>query len=401
MSSFLSEKNAERLAETLCRMRGAALKIGQIISIQDESMISPQVQKILSRVRQAADVMPKKQLLQQLEMQLGPGYMGRLLTSFDADAPIAAASIGQVHRAVALADQTPVAMKIQYPGVAASVESDLTNLRRILSVANILPKGLYMDTVITEARKELLQECDYRRELENTLRFRELLKGDDVFVIPRPIPELCTQQIFTNELVQGAVSIEEVAKMDQQTRNHVAFSLLRLCLRELFEFRFMQTDPNWGNFLYLPSTRQLVLLDFGACREYPVRFVDEYLRVVYHSAQRNETGVIESSKKLGFLTGDETLEMNRAHAQAVMIIGEPFAEEEGSAFDFRGKNMTRRINELVPIMLEGRLTAPPIESYSLHRKLSGAFLTCFKLGAVIPCRGVFMDTYRKYIFHTL
>ncbi|KAF0852515.1 mitochondrial ubiquinone biosynthesis Coq8 [Andalucia godoyi] len=391
-SNFLSEKNAERLAATLCRMRGAALKLGQIISIQDDALIPPQIQKVLDRVRQQADIMPKKQLFFQLEKELGSKWREKF-ESFDED-PIAAASIGQVHRARTIGGMD-VAVKVQYPGVAESIDSDLNNLKRIISVANILPKGMFVDSAIQVARKELHEECDYRIEAQSSKRMKQMLAADGDFYVPTVVDELSTRRVFTSEFVEG-FSVDRVAELDQDVRNRVAARLLRLCLRELFEFRFMQTDPNWGNFFYDPRSDRMNLIDFGACREYPKAFVDEYLKVVHSAAEKDFDAVLKSSRKLGFLTGDESDAMNRAHVEAVMIVGEPFSHP--GIYDFKRHQATKRINKLVPTMLEGRLTPPPIESYSLHRKLSGAFLTCFRLNASIPCRDIFMETYTKYQF---
>ena len=121
-SSFLSESNAERLAEALCRMRGAALKLGQMLSIQDETIMPPQFQAALERVRAGADVMPRRQLEKMLVSELGPDWRDRV-AEFD-DQPLAAASIGQVHGA-RMHDGRRVVMKVQYPGVAKSIESDV------------------------------------------------------------------------------------------------------------------------------------------------------------------------------------------------------------------------------------------------------------------------------------
>ena len=155
---YISDENAERLAESLCRMRGAALKLGQILSLQDESSLPPSLTKALDRVRQAADYMPKRQLEAQLISQLGEDWRSKLL-EFD-EVPIAAASIGQVHRAKLL-DGTEVAMKIQYPGVADSIDSDLTNLKRLVQITNLLPPGLFVDKIIEVASVELKEECMY------------------------------------------------------------------------------------------------------------------------------------------------------------------------------------------------------------------------------------------------
>jgi aarF domain-containing kinase len=142
----ISEANAERLAEALCRMRGAALKLGQMLSLQDDGVLPPALAKALERVKQAADYMPKKQLETQLINQLGINWRLKF-KEFD-NIPIAAASIGQVHKAI-LHDGTEVAMKIQYPGVAESIESDLINLKRLVTMTNILPPGLFIDQIIT------------------------------------------------------------------------------------------------------------------------------------------------------------------------------------------------------------------------------------------------------------
>lgn len=152
----ISDQNAERLAESLCRMRGAALKLGQMLSLQDESALPPSLSKALERVKQAADYMPKRQLEAQLENQLGADWRSKLL-EFDV-IPIAAASIGQVHRAKLL-DGTEVAMKIQYPGVADSIDSDLMNLKRLVQMTNLLPPGLFVDRIIEVASVELKAEC--------------------------------------------------------------------------------------------------------------------------------------------------------------------------------------------------------------------------------------------------
>ncbi|XP_076028708.1 atypical kinase COQ8A, mitochondrial-like isoform X2 [Oratosquilla oratoria] len=137
-SPFLTEANAKRIVDTLCRVRGAALKLGQMLSIQDNALINPQLQKIFERARQSADFMPAWQLENALVKEFGPDWRTRV-SSFD-DHPFAAASIGQVHLAT-LEDGRQVAMKIQYPGVADGIESDINNLISTLRVANILPEG--------------------------------------------------------------------------------------------------------------------------------------------------------------------------------------------------------------------------------------------------------------------
>ncbi|XP_022757698.1 protein ABC transporter 1, mitochondrial isoform X1 [Durio zibethinus] len=392
VSPFLSEKNAERLALALCRMRGAALKLGQMLSIQDESLVPAPILAALDIVRQGADVMPRSQLNQVLDAELGPGWSSKL-TSFDYE-PLAAASIGQVHRAVTK-DGMDVAMKIQYPGVADSIESDIENVKLLLDYTNLIPKGLYLNRAMKVAKEELSRECDYQLEASNQKRFCDLLSSREGFYVPFVVDDISSRRVLTTELVSG-VPIDKVALLNQGTRNYVGRKLLQLTLMELFVFRFMQTDPNWSNFLYNEATKTINLIDFGAARDYPKRFVDDYLRMVMACANNDRGAVIEMSQRLGFLTGMESEVMLEAHVQAGFVVGLPFSKPGG--YDFRSTNITQSISNLGATMLRHRLTPPPDEVYSLHRKLSGAFLACIKLGAVVPCRELLLEVYEHYHF---
>ncbi|CAI2725995.1 unnamed protein product [Schistosoma spindalis] len=389
---FLAEANLEKIVDTLCRMRGAALKLGQMLSIQDESFVSPQVQKIFERVRQAADFMPAKQMRKVLTSELGENWT-EYVSDFE-EKPFAAASIGQVHRAT-LKDGRIVAIKIQYPGIADSIDADINNLTSLLNRFNIFPRGLFADKAIEVARKELRAECDYLLEAVYGKRFTQLLEGDPVYQVPQVIDELTTSRVLTTEYMNGLV-LDDCISLPQNVRNWIGEQLLRLCLKELFVFHVMQTDPNWSNFLYNPQTGKIVLLDFGASREYDKSFVDTYIRLIHASAEHDEETILKLSKDLGFLTGYETKVLQQAHVNAVSILGEAFASEKN--FDFSQQSTTKRISHLIPVMLEHRLSPPPEESYSLHRKMSGCFLLCSKLKAVVNCRPLFYEIWNNYQF---
>lgn len=187
--------------------------------------------------------------------EFGPQWRD-LFSTFD-DVPMAAASIGQVHTGK-MKDGTDVAIKIQYPGIANSIDSDLNNLSLLLHASRLLPKGLYLDKTIAVARTELEWECDYVREAECIRQFGKLLEGDRDYRVPKVIDEASGKNVITMERMWGIPIGKRSSEFTQEVRDWIGTQVLRLCLRELKEFKYMQTDPNWTNFLYNPKAKQVL-----------------------------------------------------------------------------------------------------------------------------------------------
>jgi len=302
-------------------------------------------------------------------------------------------SIGQVHYGVLKKDKQRVAIKIQYPGVGKSIESDINNLITLLNFWNIIPRGLYIESVIKVAKRELNWEVDYIREAEWGRRFKNWLINYPMFRIPDIIDNLSTKNVLTTTFFDG-ITLDNAINEDQTTRDQIGRAILELCLLELFKFKAMQTDPNWSNFLFNQSTKTIALIDFGASRDFSSEFIDNYIQIIRAAADNNPQRIKELSIEGGFLTGYETREMIDAHVNAVMILGEGFRTDK--PFDFGAQNTTRSIHKLIPVMLKHRLTPPPEDSYSLHRKMSGAFLLCSKLRSKVYCKPIFERIWQEY-----
>nr|CAG8447420.1 4007_t:CDS:10 [Entrophospora candida] len=338
-SVLINEANINRLVNRLSRMRGAALKLGQMLSIQDNDMLPEQLENLLLRLQNSANYMPNWQMEKVMAKELGKHWR-QYFMKFN-QIPIAAASIGQVHSAELIDSKIPVAIKVQYPGVVESIDSDLKNLRTLVILSNLLPKGLYLENTIKVARRELAWETDYVREAECMEKFDELLKDDKDFVVPKVYKNLSGNMVLTSERMMG----EPLAYANNYSQ-------------ELKD--------------------QIELIDFGASRSFDQKFTDLYLQILKAAIKGNKEDCIHYSEQLGFLTGYETEAMKDAHVESILTLGEPFTK---SLYDFSKQTITHRVRNLIPTMLKYRLTPPPDETYSLHRKLSGAFLLCAKLNS--------------------
>jgi len=346
----------------------------------------------LEKAREEANIMPQSQLMKILKAEYGRNWREKFI-EFN-EKPFAAASIGQVHFAIGKKGEK-MAIKIQYPGVAQSIDSDLNNLKRLFEYFKIFPKGLYIDELIKNLGNELKMECDYKQEAQKQTLFKELFKSDTYFNIPEIKMDYCTNLIIASEFIEG-VNVDELDEFPQHIRDLVGSKILELCLRELFEFNFMQTDPNPANFFYDHQINKINLIDFGAARKFEKTFVDNYMKIVHAAAINDKDTLIKYSKIIGFLNGLENQIMIDAHTQATLAIALPFNINNKDKFDFGNQNLTQTIYKLLPTMLKHRLKAPPTEIYSLHRKLSGAYLICIKLKSKVDSKGLFFDIYNKF-----
>jgi predicted unusual protein kinase regulating ubiquinone biosynthesis (AarF/ABC1/UbiB family) len=385
-SAVFSVRNAQRLAARLGRLRGAAMKLGQILSLQGDDVLPPELARALAVLRAEAAPMPTAQLRGVLGRELGKGWEEHF-TRFDVE-PIAAASIGQVHRA-RTRDGRDLALKIQYPGVARSITSDVDNVAALLRVLRSLPIGLDVDAMAAEAKRQLAQEADYVKEGRFLERYAGLVADDATLVVPRVHWDLTTSRVMAMDFVDG-IPLDTLAELDlpQARRDAVGAQLERLLFRELFEFRVMQTDPNFANYLYQPAAGRIVLLDFGATKVFSAEFVARYAKITRAVIDGDRDAVGRYAAAIGYLSPDDPPDRVRASIEVIQLVCEPLRHR--GRYDFGASGLAARVRALsVDLGIRrGLLRAPPADTMFLHRKLVGSFLLLARIGARVDARAL-------------
>lgn len=379
---LLTPQNIARLTDQLAHLRGAAMKLGQMLSMDAGDVLEPELADILSRLRSNADPMPAKQLNGVMESSLGTSWKAEFL-SFNFK-PIASASIGQVHQAYSDAGDN-LAVKVQYPGIRKSIDSDVDNVGTLLKVVGLIPESVDYKGLLEEAKKQLHDEADYTREAQFAIRYHDALKEHPHFVVPKIHTESCSDSVLAMEFIDG-VPIEHIEHYDQSTRDFVMHSLLELLFRELFEFKMVQTDPNFANYLYIESTRQIGLLDFGATREYSERFSAGYRQAFASVINNDEQGLNDALEQIGFFSQTILPDQRQAILDLVKMACEPMLVDE--PYDFKASGLAQKLREAGTIlsMEQEYWHTPPADALFLHRKIGGMYLLAARIGAKVNIR---------------
>ncbi len=378
----LTPGNVGRLADRLSHLRGAAMKLGQMISMDAGDLLPPELAAILAQLRSQAHRMPPEQLRRVLDSEWGPDWRRRF-ARFNAT-PIAAASIGQVHRAT-LPDGRELAIKVQYPGVRESIDSDVDNVATLLRVSGVLPRELDLAPLLTEAKRQLHEEADYEREATQMTRFADWLDGHADYVVPRPLPELTTARVLAMDFIDG-IPVEALADAPQEQRDAAMRDLMALVLREMFEFGAMQTDPNFANYRFQPDTGRLVLLDFGAARDVDPATAQGYRSLLSAGLSGDRDAVREAAQAAGFL-GEAAVARHRPLVDRMIDIVVTEMNRPGP-FDFGDRGFVEVLREQGMEMAADRSTwhIPPVETLFVQRKVSGTALLAARLEARVDVR---------------
>lgn len=280
-------RTAEQVAERLGNMKGALMKIGQMASYLDDGLPDP-VRQALASLQAAAPPMAAELAAEVVERELGRPPC-ELFLEWDAE-PIAAASIGQVHRAVVVdpvtGEERAVAVKVQYPGVADAIEADLANTDMLGTILRQGFGGLDPKDMVTEIKERLTEELDYRREAVNQQQFAAFYKGHPFINVPAVLPSLSTGKVITSDLVVGA-PWREVLEWDQHERDLAGEALFRFVFRSLYRMRAFNGDPHPGNYLF-HGDGKVTFLDFGLVRYFSQDELDVFATMVRLAAVEHD-----------------------------------------------------------------------------------------------------------------
>lgn len=385
---FFESAAALRLVRGLDDLKGAAMKMGQLLSMADDSVLPKQWREALSRLQSGATAKPWSDIKPLIDSALG-GRWPFLEINHDA---IHAASIGQVHKA-RLLDGTAVAVKVRYPGLEASVRSDLENIQRVLSLANILPsKGNY-DELFERVESVFLQELDFSKEREFYQLYQKKLQRFERIVIPDVFEDLSNESLLVTRWIDG-INLKEWMSLEgapsvraeaEPLRDEIGHSLIELLFFEIFEHGFIQSDPNPANFL-VTTDGKLCLLDFGATEQLSKSLTDNYRDLSRACIFGTKPDVIQAAEKMNLLFATDNDEARDSFVQMMAITCEPFAH---NYFDWKHCDLTKRLKtKLLNFARSTALRPPPAELMFLNRRILGTQLIMENLGARVHAREI-------------
>jgi predicted unusual protein kinase regulating ubiquinone biosynthesis (AarF/ABC1/UbiB family) len=349
----LQQRTAEQIFRVLGELKGGALKLGQALSIFEAALppeIAAPYRATLTRLQESAPPLPAATVHKVLAEDLGPDWRSKFAEF--SDQPAAAASIGQVHRAV-WHDGRDVAVKIQYPGAGKALSNDFTQLSRAGRLFSVLMPGLDVKPVLEELRNRVVEELDYRLEAASQQAFANAFAGDPDVAVPQVLT--ATDHVLVSEWMDGTPLAEIIASGTQEQRNSAGMKLVRFLFSGPARAGLLHADPHPGNFRLLADGR-LGVLDFGAVDRLPGGLPLIFGRLLWLMHNDGDIQMVERElREHGFLRPGVSVNLDELHAFLAPLAepsrGESFAfsrewmrAEAAQVTDLRAANVARRLN---------------------------------------------------------
>jgi aarF domain-containing kinase len=368
-------KQAKAIVQSLGQLKGAAMKAGQFLSIELRDVLPPEVIDVLSALQDSGSTVDWAEINTILQSELGPERAALLDVEHT---PMASASIGQVHRAIYTpvgGVAIPVAVKIQFRGIADTIASDLALLEQVArAFLAVQLKSVDLSAVFAELRTVLEREADYEQEAESLLRYQAFAHTIPGLRVPDVYREVSTKKVLVMSFEEG-LKFESYLKQvpSESAREAVCRQLLDLYFREFFDWGLVQTDANFANFLFRPDRGEIVLLDFGATRSYPKDFRDNYAALLGHVYRGDYAATLASCEELQLIDRRES-ELSRRHLFQLLSVVTRVFRPEFQPVEFQDQAYVAECAAALKVFYQSlKHSPPPAQLIFLHRKLGGVY----------------------------
>ena len=358
--------NAQQVADVLGELKGASMKVGQLLSA-DPELLPDEFSDVISSLQRDAPPMTYETVVRQIEESFGRDL--QTIFSFFSSEPIGAASIGQVHRAT-LQSGEDVAVKVQYPGVVDALESDLKTLERLLVYGRVVVDRERLADYLDEVRDIVLTEADYENEAWNMADFADLLEAREGVRAPRPVERWTNRQVLTMEYVDGEKLDEALVDKRPDRRRELLERWTTLYSWLFHEQHYLHADPHPGNFL-LDDDETIWVLDFGCVKKFDPEFTDDFLAILVACWEEDDEAALEAYRRLGFSADEADIDnvdpdLLREYHEIVLA---PFMQQ--GPFDFSDWNPTMRAKKYMLSHPSFLKLVPPKDALLYFRVLSG------------------------------
>lgn len=380
------QKMGAEVVATLGELKGAAMKVGQALS-QMRHLLPESFADELAALQKAAPPMPYSVIQRQIELELG--FVPEKLFEYFEQEPFAAASIGQVHKAT-LHSGEQVVVKVQYPGVDQSCQSDLKHLKRMLMLGGMLKVNkAALEAVFDEIESTLIRELDYTLEASNIARFSEFHREDEGIVIPKVFSDYSSRRVLTLSYEAGD-SIEDLSEYDQNTINTLAERLFALAIWQLFELHALHSDPHPGNFAFRRDG-SLVLYDFGC-----VTFLEPHIVVAIkqtvEAALARDMPALDNGLLALAVRDPDGPAVDDEFYQVILDIVMPVFES-AQALDFRAAALDQQLMAQKHLVFEAwHSFQPSPHTIFVNRVIGGLYLIVAQMGAKTSFKYCLEDT---------
>ncbi len=380
-------EQANYLVSEIGKLKGSIVKIGQMMALYGEHFLPEEITQALNTLNNQTVALDWPAIKPLLQEQLG-AKLNDLTIDHE---PIGTASLAQVHRATRKSDGLELVLKIQYPGVANAIDSDMSLFKNMLKLTRMVPQTREFDQWFDEVREMMHREVDYDVEAATTRRFAERLKDDERYIVPTIVDEYCTNQVLCMTFERGVpINSPVMLSLPQERRNQLGEASLEIAVREIFEWGEMQTDPNFGNYLVRLGNGQdiqdkIVLLDFGAIRQFDEHLLSVARQLIQAGYQHNKDAMVKA------MTGYEFFDampesIKPGMADVFLLATEAFSTpannpdmpaglmDEHERYDWKKSQLHSRVMQQASKSMASRyFSVPPKEFMFISRKFIGAY----------------------------